>query len=325
MKTRKNKHSSRSRQQSSHRRQQSSHSQWLPVGDGHLIHFLETGSPSGKPVVVLHGGPGGGIQYDVLQFFDLSKWRVILFDQRGCGKSLFQSNSNRRTDHNTTWDLVSDMEKLRKHLQIDSWTVFGGSWGSTLALAYASKHMNRCAGFVLRGISLLEPWENNWLYTPGGAARLFPEEWSKFAKFGTSLREYSRALNSRNRQTRRRAARAWYSWESALSSLDSVPSSHPSDSDATVEAIAQLEHHYFSHGGWLRKGQLLNTARRIPRTIPVRIVQGRYDMVCPAWSAVQLARAISHAHVQITVAGHSAFDAGNASALKKAVASLISD
>ena len=317
MKTRKNKHSS-------HRRQQSSHSQWLSVGDGHLIHFLEAGSPSGKPVVVLHGGPGGGIQYDVLQFFDLSKWRVILFDQRGCGKSLFQSNSNRRTDHNTTWDLVSDMEKLRKHLQIDSWTVFGGSWGSTLALAYASKHMNRCAGFVLRGISLLEPWENNWLYTPGGAARLFPEEWSKFAKFGTSLREYSRALNSRNRQTRRRAAHAWYSWESALSSLDSDVSavSGPHDSNATVEAIAQLEHHYFSHGGWLRKGQLLDTARRIPSTIPVRIVQGRYDMVCPAWSAVQLARTVPHAHLEITVAGHSAFDDGNASALKKAVASL---
>ena len=292
---------------------------YLDVGDGHRMYYEEYGRPNGKPVVVFHGGPGGGLQRATLKYFNLSKWRVILYDQRGCGRS----TPSLSLTANTTWDLVMDAEKLRVACGIDRWTVFGGSWGTTLALAYASKHMDRIAAFVLRGICLLEPWETDWLYREGGASRLYPAEWSKFASASGSKRNltatYKRLLHSRNRRTRKAAAAAWWGWEAAISSL------HPTPDRSTPKQVAELatiENHYFSHNGWIRPGQLLAVARRIPRTVPIIIVQGRYDLVCPPASAVALAAAAPHAELHLTIAGHAASDPENAKALRTAVRSL---
>ena len=297
--------------------------------------------------MVLHGGPGGGIQTEVLRFFDLDVWHVVMYDQRGCGKSETDTKSetdaksetdtkstaggNAKTEtdadailyKNTTWDLVRDIELLRQTLNIKRWTVFGGSWGTTLALAYADKHMNRIAGLVLRGVSLLEPWENEWMYTDSGAAKLFPEAWSAFTQFvpktkGCNMtRVFKPLLKSKNRATRRKAVRAWTTWESALSTLEPTDSVSPSPPQ-----MALLENHYFSHGGWLRPGQLLSAARRIPRSVPVVIIQGRYDMVCPPLSAYKVATACRHAKLIMTVAGHSAFEPETAAALAQTLRHL---
>ena len=245
---------------------------YLDVGDGHRVYYEVHGSPQGKPVVVLHGGPGGGIQHSLLKLFDLKRWRVLLFDQRGCGKSKpFLS-----LEKNTTWDLVADIERLRETLGVEKWTVFGGSWGSTLALAYASKHMNRVTALVLRGIYLAEPHENAWLYKEGGASELRPVEWAKFVRASHSVSRkgcligpYRRLL--RNRRTRKAAAKA---------------------------------------------------AKRIPTSIPVVIVQGQYDLVCPPVSAVDLSKAIRHSQLHLTHAGHAALEPETAAALKSALRRL---
>lgn len=297
----------------------------LDVGDGHTMYYKEYGAPGGKPVVVLHGGPGGGLQKGVLRHFDLKHWRVIMYDQRGCGRSTPFLSLHK----NTTWDLVADIERLRKACGVDRWTVFGGSWGSTLALAYASKHIDHVAALVLRGICLLEPWETDWLYREGGASRLYPEAWASFAQGSKGSKEtkeskgnltmtYKRLL--RNRRTRKAAAKAWWGWEAAISSLKPKPDR---STDKQVESLAIIENHYFSHNGWLRSGQLLAAAARIPRSIPVFIVQGRYDLVCPAASAVALAAKIPHANLTLTMAGHAGADPENAKALRHATDALI--
>jgi len=290
---------------------------YLDVGDGHRLYYEEHGNPKGKPVVVLHGGPGGGLQRTVLSFFNLRRWRVVLFDQRGCGKSTPFLSLHK----NTTWDLVKDIEQLRDACGIEKWTVFGGSWGTTLALAYASKHMDRITAFVLRGVCLLEPWETDWLYREGGASRLYPAEFAAFKAKSRSknlTKTYRRLL--RNRRTRKAAAAAWWGWEAAISSLRSRPDH---SSPEQVESLAVIENHYFSHNAWIRPGQLLAVARRIPTTVPVMIVQGRYDLVCPAESAVAVASAAPHATLYLTIAGHASTDPENAKALRKAVASLL--
>lgn len=289
---------------------------------------------------MLHGGPGGGLQRKQLRHFDLTKWRVILFDQRGCGRSqpLYSIHKN------TTWDLVADIEKLREAVGVEKWTVFGGSWGSTLALAYAAKHLDHVAALVVRGVYLGESRENDWLYKEGGASSLYPEEWTKFSSValaatgaaarkstasaagaGTKSRKnltatYRRLLQSKDRKTRRRAAAAWWGWESAISFL--VPK--PDDSKASeVESLAILENHYFSHNCWLKPGQLLAAARRIPASVPVHIVQGRYDLVCPPASAYALAQAVPHAHLTFTLAGHAGSEKPTAAALRAATDSLL--
>jgi proline iminopeptidase len=273
---------------------------------------------------VLHGGPGGGLHRKQLRHFDLTKWQVVLFDQRGCGRSqpLYSIHKN------TTWDLVADIEKLREAVGVDRWTVFGGSWGSTLALAYAAKHLKHVDALVVRGIYLGEPRENDWLYKEGGASSLYPEEWTKFASVATGAGKsrknltatYRRLLQSKDRKTRRRAAAAWWGWESAISLL--VPK--PDDSKASeVESLAILENHYFSHTCWLKPGQLLAAARRIPASIPVHIVQGRYDLVCPPASAFALAQAVPHAHLTFTLAGHAGSEKPTAAALRAATDSLL--
>jgi proline iminopeptidase len=286
----------------------------LDVSDGHSLYYEVHGADQGIPVVVLHGGPGGGLQRRVLKFFDLRKWRVILYDQRGCGRSMPYLGLRA----NTTWHLVSDMERLRAHLGLERWTIFGGSWGSTLALAYASRHGERIQRMILRGIYLAESWENTWMYGERGAAHFAPKEWRQFVTgSGTPYRSTRSLLTTYrrrllNRKTQRAAATAWWRWEAHLSTLKPTP--HP---PIEPDSIAVLENHYFTHGCWLKPGQLLRAARRI--RCPVTIIQGRYDMVCPPAAAIALAEAIPHATLRLTMAGHSAFDPATAKELRAAL------
>lgn len=305
---------------------------YLDVTGGHRIYYEVHGPADGRPAVLLHGGPGGGFRRGALKAFDLTKWRVVAFDQRGCGRSTPRLGLT----HNTTWDLVSDIEALR-HLVFKvaqgtprAWTVFGGSWGSTLALAYWSRHPDAVAALVLRGVCLMSPWEQEWLYTENGAARIAPEAWTDFARGGRlskrttasrTIRRYRTLFRSRNRATRRRAVSAWFSWEDRLSRLrPTCDKSTP----AEREELAVLEAHYFHHDAWLKPGELLAAASRIPRSVPVTIVQGRYDLVCPAASAVELAGVIPHSRLQIVAdAGHASTEPGIAAGLRTATDDLL--
>lgn len=285
---------------------------FLDVGDGHRMYYEEHGVSHGKPVVVLHGGPGGGLQRPVLQCFDLTKWHVILYDQRGCGRS----TPFLETRNNTTWHLVADIEKLRAHLDIKRWTIFGGSWGSTLALAYTLRHSDAVEGLILRGIYLAEPWETRWLYEEGGASRILPREWTRFSHGIKDSRRllgrYKRLL--RARRTRRAAANAWTAWEHRLSFVKP-----PVDrtSRKNKESLSVLETHYFIHNCWLRPGELLSAARGIHS--PTIIIQGQLDLVCPAASAVALAEAIPDAQLHLVEgAGHSASEPAIRTALRMA-------
>lgn len=298
----------------------------LAVGDGHEIYWEEHGAADGRPAVVLHGGPGGGLQRFVLRFFNLRRWRVVLFDQRGCGRSTPYLSLHA----NTTWHLVADIETLRSHLEIPRWLVFGGSWGSTLALAYTSRHPRSVTGLILRGIFLGQAWEMKWLYEEGGASLLRPAEWERFvAGSGCSGRRsngirltacYRRQLTSRNRKTQKAAARAWWDWEHILSTVNPTPDRTP---QKAVTALSVLENHYFIHNCWLRPGQLLAAARRI--RVPVTIVQGELDLVCPPAAAASLAAAIPARYVRLVMvpgAGHSAAEPGISKALSAAVRTL---
>jgi proline iminopeptidase len=294
---------------------------YLPVGEGHTIYYEEHGNPKGRPVVVLHGGPGGGLQHSVLKFFDLGSWRVILFDQRGCGKSTPYLSLRA----NTTWHLVADIERLREAVGVTGpWTVFGGSWGSTLALAYASRHPKAVAGLILRGIFLGEPWETAWLYEEGGASLLRPAEWKRFVAgcdHGHSHRLtacYRKRLA--DRRTRKTAARAWWRWEHVLSTVKPTIDRTPLKG---VTALSMLENHYFSHGCWLKHGQLLKAARRI--RIPVTIVQGELDLICPPAAAYALHKAIPHSQlIMVPGSGHSATEPGISAALSDAISASAS-
>lgn len=293
----------------------------LPVSSLHTLYYEEAGTPDGKPVVFLHGGPGGGIVPLYRQFFDPEKWRIILFDQRGCG----QSTPHAELEGNTTWDLVDDIEKLRSHLNIPSWTVFGGSWGSTLALAYAQTHPDCCDGLILRGIFMLRPKEIDWFYQ-SGASYLFPDAWEGYIapippeERNDIVTAYYKRLTSSDAQVRQAAARAWSIWEASTSKL--IP-----DADLVerfgegtfADAFARIECHYFTNGGFFaQEDQLLNNVDRI-RDIPAVIVQGRYDVVCPITSAWDLHRAWPEADlIVVAEAGHSATEPGITSALIEA-------
>ena len=299
----------------------------LDVGDNHKLWYECHGSPAGKPIVMLHGGPGGGLVRRALKLFDLRRWHVILYDQRGCGRSTpnVQTDLTAALAHNTTWDLVADLERLRTHLGIDTWTVFGGSWGTTLALAYAETHPAVVNALVLRGVCLLSAWETRWLYEEGGASQTAPEAWAEFVRplpGGRSVRgqarktmkTYYRLLKSRRTATRRAAAKAWWGWESAISFLEPRPDTTSPDEAA---AISALETHYFIHDAWLRPGQLLRNAPRIAH-IPLTIVHGRYDRVCPVRAAWELKQALPHAKLYITPdAGHAMSEPGNFARLRK--------
>lgn len=298
----------------------------LSVTNGHRLWYEEHGTGD-RPVVVLHGGPGGGLQRSVLRLFNLRRWRVILYDQRGCGRSTPRLGLTA----NTTADLVADLERLRTAVGVaGQWTVFGGSWGSTLALAYTAAHPTAVAALVLRGICLMEPWEQSWLYEEGGASRLYPEAWNAFVAgsssgSGRKNRRLTAAYHRRlaARRTRKAAALAWWRWEETLSTLRPARKMKRRNTRA-AEEIAVLENHYFRHNAWIKPGELIASARRIPASIPVFIVQGRYDLVCPAASAIALAAAVPHAQLTITHAGHAASEPATAKALREATDKLLS-
>lgn len=287
----------------------------LRVSPVHRIYFEESGNPRGKPVIFLHGGPGGGTDPKMRRFFDPARYRIVLFDQRGCGKS----RPHASLIDNTTWHLVEDIEKLRVHLGILTWQVFGGSWGATLALAYAQSYPAHVTELVLRGIFLLRRSELAWFYQdPAGAAALFPDRWEAYlAPIPPNERHdligaYYRRLTSGDRRTMREAARAWATWEGATSYLRVNPDYVAQFEDARyAAAFARIECHYFIHGGFLRsEDHLLQDVSRI-RHVPAVIVQGRYDVVCPMRTAWDLHRAWPEADLRIVPdAGHSAFEPG---------------
>jgi len=296
---------------------------FLSVSPLHRIYFEESGNPRGKPVVFLHGGPGGATSPAMRRFFDPRRYRIVLFDQRGCGKSTPHAS----LVDNTTWHLVSDIEALRTHLGIERWQVFGGSWGSTLALAYAQKHPARVTELVLRGIFLLRRTELDWFYQdPLGAGSLFPDLFEQYQRVipprerGDMVRAYYKRLTARQASVRHAAARAWSMWEAATSYLEAAPAALAKFEDADyAAAFARIECHYFVNRGFFRRDdQLLRDVRRI-RHIPTVIVQGRYDVVCPLRSAWDLHRAFPEAELRIAPdAGHSAFERGNIAELVRA-------
>jgi proline iminopeptidase len=296
---------------------------FLRVSELHEIYFEESGNPQAMPAVFLHGGPGGGTEAKMRRFFDPRRYRIVLFDQRGSGKS----RPHACLVDNTTWDLVADIERLRAHLGIERWLVFGGSWGSTLALAYAQTHPERVTHLVLRGIFLLRRWELEWFYqNPGGAAALYPDLWEHYLEpipqeeRGDMMGAYYRRLTSKDPAELSRAAKAWALWEAATSFLrrNSLYTAKLGQ-DTHSEAFSRIECHYFVNGGFLATpNQLIENVERI-RHIPAVIVQGRYDIVCPMKSAWELHRAWPEADLHIVPdAGHSAFEPGNTHELIKA-------
>lgn len=294
---------------------------WLDVGDGHSVYFEESGNPQGKPVLFVHGGPGGGSDPRARRFFDPASWRIILFDQRGCGKS----RPHAELRNNTTWDLVADMERIRSHLGVPDWHLFGGSWGSTLSLAYAQTHPERVNGLILRGIFMLRTRELHWFYQEG-ASELFPDAWEHYlapipkAERNDLIAAYYKQLTNPDQAIRLAAARAWSIWEASTSFLtpDPVHIQHAGE-DTFAEAFARIECHYFVNRGFFdQDDQLLANIGRI-RHIPAHIVQGRYDVVCPMRSAWDLHRAWPEATLTIIPdAGHSAMESGIVDALIRA-------
>jgi proline iminopeptidase len=285
----------------------------LKVSDLHTIYYEQSGNPEGKPVVFVHGGPGGGTDAKQRRFFDPKAYRIVLFDQRGCGRS----TPHAELHDNTTWHLVADMEAIREHLGIARWQVFGGSWGSTLALAYAQRHPERVTELVLRGIFMLRKQELDWFYQEGASA-IFPDTWEDYlaaippAEHGELMQAYYRRLTSDDAKVRLQAARAWSVWEASTSFLlQSKEYMAHAGEDEFALAFARIECHYFVNAGFFEvEGQLLRDVDRI-RRIPTVIAQGRYDVVCPMMSAWDLHRAWPEATLEIVAdAGHSAYEPG---------------
>lgn len=298
---------------------------FLEVGHGHRVYWEESGNPQGKPVIFIHGGPGGGTSPAMRRFFDPSVYRIVLFDQRGCGKS----TPHACLEHNTTWDLVADMERLRGLLGIEAWLLFGGSWGSTLALAYAETHPGRVTGLVLRGIFTLRRQELEWFYQAGASA-LFPEAWANYlavippAERGDLIAAYHRRLTGDDPVERLRAARAWSVWEATTSHLLPDPAQIASfGEDEFALAFARIEAHYFVNGGFLASDTALLEGVEAIRHMPAVIVQGRYDVVCPMMTAWDLHQRWPGSRlVVVPDAGHSAFEPGITSALVEATDSF---
>jgi len=294
------------------------HAGYLDVGDGHRIWWEESGAPDGLPVVFLHGGPGAGCAPAYRRFFDPTQYRIVLFDQRGSGRSKPYAS----IEANDTQSLIADMEALRRHLGIERWLIFGGSWGSTLALAYGEAHPVRCLGFVLRGVFLGTGDEVDWFLR--GIARFFPEAHRAFAEHIPAIERhdllaaYHRRLNSTNRAEALAAARVWGRYESQCSTLRPTEMPIGVETGEGLLAIARIEAHYFMRRLYLEDGQLIRDLPRIAH-LPATIVQGRYDMICPPGNAEALARAWPNAdYVAIDDAGHSAMEPGVRAALVRA-------
>ena len=279
--------------------------------DEHQVYFEQCGNPNGKPAVFLHGGPGGGGSEEVRRFFNPNVYRIIVFDQRGCGRS----KPHGCLENNTTWDLVSDIELLRKKLDINKWLVFGGSWGSTLSLAYAQTHPDSVSELILRGIFLLREAELKWFYQDG-SSRIFPEAWQEFIDIidederDDLMGAYHRIFNSDDTAKKLAAAIAWTKWEASTISLSYSPTTVEEMSNPEFAlAFALIENHYFINKGWFKTENQLIENIEIIRSIPSVIVQGRYDAVCPMKTAWELSQAWPEAEMIIAPAsGHTAFE-----------------
>ena len=292
----------------------------LPVSELHTLHYEEVGNPQGRPLIFLHGGPGGGINALARRFYDPAFYRIILLDQRGAG----HSSPHAELRENTTWDLVADIERLRAHLGIQRWLVFGGSWGSSLALAYAIRHPQPVLGLILRGIFLCRQSEIDWLYQ-GGAAQLYPDGWEQFIapippeERGDLLHAYHRRLTDPDPAVQAAFAWPWSRWETQCSRLIADPAALEKDEDpAKTLAIARIEAHYFvNHSFFPSDDYLLAQAAQLDG-IPTRIIQGRYDLVCPARSAWDLKRALPSADLRLVHGGHSVRDEAISASLVQA-------
>lgn len=294
---------------------------WLATDGPHEIFYEECGAPNGKPCVILHGGPGGAINPTMRRFFDPAKWRMALFDQRGCGKS----RPNASLDDNTTWSLIEDIERLREHLGVEKWCVFGGSWGSTLALAYAIKHPERVESLVLRGIFLLTERELRWFYQDG-ASMMFPDAWARFcspipeAERGDMMGAYHKRLTHPDRRVQAEAAAAWSQWEGDTISIRG-PEARPSKFNEIDFAIAfaRIECHFFVNGGFFDAPDWLIRNAASLKDIPGWIVQGRFDVVTPMESAWRLKNAWPNARFEVVWdAGHASTEPGIVDALVRA-------
>jgi proline iminopeptidase len=300
---------------------------WLAADAGHEIYYEECGNPQGKPCVILHGGPGGAINPTMRRFFDPAKWRMALFDQRGCGKS----RPNASLDDNTTWSLIADIERLREHLGVEKWCVFGGSWGSTLALAYAITHPERVESLVLRGIFLLTPRELAWFYQDG-ASMLFPDAWQRFcapipeAERGDMIGAYHKRLTHPERRVQAEAAAAWSQWEGDTISIRG-PEARPSKFNEIDFAIAfaRIECHFFANLGFFpEEDWILRNAAKL-KSIPGWIVQGRFDVVTPMEAAWKLKTAWPGARFEVVWdAGHASTEPGIVDALVRATDQALS-
>jgi proline iminopeptidase len=282
--------------------------QRIAVDGTHTLRVEECGNPDGLPVIFLHGGPGAGLAPYHRRFFDPARYRIVLFDQRGAG----QSTPFADLTDNTTWHLVADIETIREQLGIERWVVFGGSWGSTLGLAYAQTHPQHVLGLVLRGIFLCRPEEIRWFYEEGGASWILPEKWQRYAaaipenERGDMMEAYWRRLTDDDEAVRVAAAVAWGAWEGGALTLAESPDTEASFAAPSVAvSLARIEAHYFRHGAWLEHGQLLRDIDKI-RHIPATIIHGRYDIICPVKNACDLAAAWPEAELDIVLAGHAA-------------------
>ena len=280
--------------------------------DGHQIYYEQCGNPNGKPAVFLHGGPGGGGSTAVRRFFDPKKYHIVIFDQRGCGRS----KPHGCLEKNTTWDLVEDIEALKNMLRIENWLVFGGSWGSTLSLAYSQTYPASVSEMVLRGIFMLRKKELDWFYQEG-ASYIFPEAWEKFLEpIDENQRDdlmsaYHKIFKSDNEEKKLAAAIAWSRWEGSTSSLSYNPDMANSFSNPQFAlAFALIENHYFVNKGFLKhENQLIEYGIDIIRNIPTTIVQGRYDIVCPMTTAWELSKNWPEAKLIVAPSsGHTAFE-----------------
>ncbi|MDY6991125.1 MAG: prolyl aminopeptidase [Pseudomonadota bacterium] len=299
------------------------HQGTLQVSQRHRLYFEQVGTPQGLAAVFLHGGPGGGLDPFYRRFFNPQQWHLVLFEQRGCGRS----QPYAELEDNTTWDLVEDIERLRQHLGIERWLVFGGSWGSTLALAYSQCYPERCTALILRGIFMLRRQELQWFYQYG-AHYFFPEAWQAFlapipvAEHHDLLTAYRKRLTSTDQHLRLAAAQAWSRWEATTMKLepDNALIEHFSQPQF-AEAFARIENHYFIHGGFFDpEDQLLRQVNRI-RHIPAVIVQGRYDVICPPISAWELHQAWPESElIMVADAGHALSEPGIQAALLAATA-----
>ena len=295
----------------------------MSVSGGHSIYVEQCGNPEGVPVIVLHGGPGGGCSPAMRRYFDPEVFRVILFDQRGCGRS----RPHASVVDNTTWDLISDIEAIRAELGIGQFIVFGGSWGATLALIYAISHPEAVRHLILRGVFLMTEKELDWFYG-GGAGQFWPETWARFRDLippderHDMIAAYHRRLFSGDLRIETQFARAWSSWENALASIHSNGSGGEAPGEY-ARAFARLENHYFTHRGFLSEdGWILNNIDRI-QDIPGIIVQGRYDMICPPARAWELARRWRGADLRmIRNAGHALSEPGISAELVRAMDDL---